>query len=70
MQQAGGISDLHSEMFVPLYCLIFHTRLPFHHLSFMCFLAIYLAFIVVRLFFPTLPIRFRPAKIILFFLFM
>jgi hypothetical protein len=70
MQQESGISDLHLEMFVFLYCFVLQTSPPFHHLLFLCFLAIYLLFIGVRVSFPTLPIRFRPAQIISFSLFM
>jgi hypothetical protein len=54
MQQESGISDLHLEMFVLLYCFVLQTRPPFHHLMFLCFLAIYLLFIGMRVSFPTL----------------
>ena len=69
MQQESEISDLHLEIFVFLYCLVLQTSPPFHHLLFLCFVAIYPLFVGVRVSFPTLPIRFRPAQIILFSLF-
>jgi hypothetical protein len=70
MQQESGICDLHSEIFVLLYSFILKTRPLFRHLLFLCFLAVYLLFIGVRVSFPTLPIRFRPAQNISFSLFM
>jgi len=40
MEQENGISDMHLEMFVLLYCFIVQTRTTSNHLLFLCFLAI------------------------------